>query len=499
MNRSAILQYFKSKRFFYSICFLMMALVDQQLGSVSDFRQPLLSRGVMILVLLLSLSHWLAPKDEALPPLKAKPLFIILFGLFVILALFSKHNDGWILLHFGAFIIFYITPFSLRERRGMLAGLQDGLIVSFFLIQGLAFVFRPYDVLRYPGMYANTNINALYYVIVYSALLGRVLTMKKGTLKILHVILCCSMWSFVLLTMCRSAFLGMGALTILALFYKVKQNLRLTVKQLPLLVCTALLCFPLVYGAVRYIPPLFHHPIWFLNEYSEDRVHSFDPIDSPKYTHWLEVLEGNFGRILLLKEGISTTETSPSTQAEASLPDVTQTEASLPDAAQTDIGRTDVARADLSQESADELAAASPSPELNSASARITIYRHYLQALNLWGHTEAENGVQITSDYFAPHAHDLFLQYFFHFGIPAGIIFLVFMVLCGLRLLYLAFFPEPSPYYIIPLLTWAGVMVFGLTEMMWRMGQLSFMLMFLLPLWAVLPAHNVAFPHNQNS
>ena len=38
-----------------------------------------------------------------------------------------------------------------------------------------------------------------------------------------------------------------------------------------------------VYGCARYIPALRHHPIWY-DDYSEEKVHSWDPIDSEKYT-----------------------------------------------------------------------------------------------------------------------------------------------------------------------------------------------------------------------
>lgn len=63
-------------------------------------------------------------------------------------------------------------------------------------------------------------------------------------------------------------------------------------------ICIVLL-FPVVYGCVRYLPTVLHHPVWFEGEYHEDySVHSYDPWNSDRYISFEEALENNVGRIL---------------------------------------------------------------------------------------------------------------------------------------------------------------------------------------------------------
>lgn len=60
-------------------------------------------------------------------------------------------------------------------------------------------------------------------------------------------------------------------------------------------VCTIVLLFP-VYLADRWLPVILHHPIWFEGEWSEEKVHSFDPADSDKYVSFQEIIQTATGR-----------------------------------------------------------------------------------------------------------------------------------------------------------------------------------------------------------
>ena len=481
------------------------------------------------------------------------PTGLALFGTLFLFIAFSRYNDKWPLMYLAAFFLFYLTGLTQEEKETFLCALQDGIIAGFFLIQGLAFVFRPYDTLRYMGMYANTNMNALFYQAVYCAFLSRFcileahkyaecvnpISLPEKIWKWACLAFAAAMWPFVFLTMCRSALLGMGAATVLGGIYCIRhcaqKRLLHGLGYAALLALIACAGFPVVYGAVRYLPPLFHHPIWFYNDYSEERVHSNDPWDSPKFTGWEEVLKENLGRFADLLPMSSEENSEYSAQTDpANLPDSSDTADSdrLPDNADaTDPdGLTDNSHSSAAAGLPDNSDAAGladfpdnsdaadpaglpdspdaapmsdlpngsdaadpgtvapppedPVPELKSTSARLAIYSHYLASLNLTGHLEQENGLQVSEDYYAPHAHNLFLQYAFNYGIPAGILFLVWIGLTGIRLLMNVFRSRKPSSCIAALLLFAAAIVFGLTEIMWRNGLLSNTMMFLLPYFA---------------
>ena len=84
--------------------------------------------------------------------------------LMMLLMIFSKSDLVWPVFYLIMFGCFYLTDYDKAEREELLQGMLDGIILSFFLLQGLAFVFRPYDEVRYKGIYFNTNTNALFYV-----------------------------------------------------------------------------------------------------------------------------------------------------------------------------------------------------------------------------------------------------------------------------------------------------------------------------------------------
>lgn len=402
---------------------------------------------------------------------------LLLYGAFLITALISAYDNGIAKIYLCCFGIVYLTDFSEKEKAETADAVLDGIIIGFFLIQGLAFVFRPYDILRYLGMYSNTNMNALMYQTAYCAFLGRFCLLEKkgaglpvlGKLwKWICFVMAACMWGFVFLTMCRSAMLAMGIVTAVAWIWRWKERgYRKFLKLAGNAVVYAVLIvvsLPVVYAAVRYIPPVFHHPLYFYEGYSEERIISLDDWDSPKYIDWDQVVEGNLGRILdvlKISERENREETVP--DKVLLLSDTWGRNTAI------SAGRSVIlsaANAPLQQ--------ANTSSGSRSVFVRGEIYRHYLSEMNLLGHKEAENGIQISERYFAPHAHNLFLQYAFNYGVIAGIFFAAFIAVCLILL-----WKDQLPL----LLLYISVMVFGLTEIVWTGGTMTWVLMFLIPVF----------------
>lgn len=401
-----------------------------------------------------------------------------LLSLLLVLMLLSRYDRYTGALLCLSVVLFYLTDFTAQECEWMLKSLGGAVLTAFFVLQGLAFVFRPYDTLRYLGMYANTNMNALLYQMVYCVFLGNfcILEVKKThpLLKWGSFCFACAMWSFVLLTMCRSAILGMTAATLLGggitLWKQRGKCLQKSLVYVCGMVLVSILSFPVVYGAVRYLPPVFHHPIWFMSEYSEQKVHSWDAFDSEKYTDWHEVLQENFGRMLP-----DITVSGSSSKADSQF---------LPLMAAVQFFPASAAKEATMPPEPTPSAEGGTSAGSRSISARITIYRHYLSQLNLWGHTDSENGVQVSETYFAPHAHNVVLQYAFNYGIPAGLVFLIYLAASGICFLSACIREKANTPLLVALLLFASIAVFGMTELIWRYGQLSHTLLLLLPCFA---------------
>ncbi|MBE5892080.1 MAG: hypothetical protein E7286_01730 [Lachnospiraceae bacterium] len=400
-------------------------------------------------------------------PFKVKQRFIPIFLCVMLLLMGLSRNDSiwpwYFLMVFGTFAF---TDFSQEERRGLSYALADGIILGFLGVQGAAFVFRPYDEIRYLGMYANPNINALFYSIVYCATLVKLFFFLfeysgKGKKLLICIAMFFSgaMWSFCLLTGCRTALLSMGAVTCVAgLLSLFRFRKKVALKGMGMvigLVCCIIASFPVVYGCVRYIPAYFHHPVWFFEEYAEWKVHSWDPVDSEKYIEYETIVEyiGErlFGVTLPKKEENALINRNYYFPLLCSTAETISVE-TVPKPLITEVSDTTV--------------------------ARYHIYKYYLSELNMVGHLNEEKGVLVTDDYVARHAHNLYLQQAFDFGVPVGILFVGYLVL-NLICLFRKAWKSQSTCNMGLLLWLVNGCAFGLFEMMWANGYLAFTLLFL--------------------
>ena len=532
------------KKFFYFMCFFILCICDQRIGSALGEIQLVCPNIVLMVLSCMTLSHYpfscfrsrwfwipaiismagaglalgliwpnvyyhyqlisgviaavlygcvLIQTARAIFSAKRLPrgshLGLVLLGLLLVWILLSAHDkyNGFLLCL--SVVLMYLTDFTEQEYDWMLRALGGAVLTAFFIFQGLAFVFRPYDTLRYLGLYANTNINALFYQMVYCVFLGFfcILELKKEYCLLKWGSFCfsCAMWSFVLLTMCRSAIAGMAAATVLGFGVTLLKQRGKRLRRGLLCVCGLLIGivagFPVVYGAVRYLPAVFHHPVWFMDEYSEEKVHSWDPYDSEKYTDWREVLQGNFGRFF---PNAVSADMGPDWGVVPEPAGEGDESGFVPEGAPAILlaSRETGALPGKVVSGEDMASEAAPPGEENSIDFRIAIYRHYLSQLNLRGHADSENGIQVNDDYYAPHAHNIFLQYAFNYGLPAGILLLAYLAVSGIRFLVLCVRNETDTPFLPGLLLFASIAVFGMLEIVWRNGQLSHTL--LLPRFA---------------
>lgn len=342
-----------------------------------------------------------------------RPLFIMAVGMFLLM-FFSVHGGVfslWLFLLFGGF---YLIGIGNDNRDDFFQGMLNGIILWFFVQQTIAFGFRPYDHLRYKGLYSGETQNGMFYMMAYCTFMLKWIWLKeRGKSKILSwlcFLLSAGCVSFILYTGGRAPIVGVGIVSVVVyIWYDIvhqKSFYRLLAHCVLFMVCV-MLTFPTVYGCIRYLPTILHHPIWFEGEYSDVcSVRSFDPRDSDRYITFEEAVNNCVGRILSVI-GIDLKEWKERNTSGI-------------------LGIRAYAREKVAPGDTPEHPFTLPGVNLDSAmGARKVIYVYYWNHLNWIGHSKTDAGFFLSKKVYIGHAHNLFLQIAYDYGIPAGILFMV--------------------------------------------------------------------------
>lgn len=365
--------------------------------------------------------------------------------------LFSVNEDvwpGWYLVMFG---LFYHTEYTKQDAEALKNGMLDGIIAAFFLLQGAAFVVRPYDIVRYSGIYINCNINALFYGIVWTAFLLRLYDIRKKKEKKWKEVLCFlfagATAAFSFMTGCRTAWLSMIVTgffyVILADFCGLRDRAGGFLRKLAFYALVTCISIPITYAAARYIPPIFHHPVWFEGEYGEGKVHSFDPWDSEKYISWDTFLEASFGRVTPILKMIFG-------ERQAGLTTVQAAEKEI-------VHKVD-----------------------SSIQVRVDFWKFYMQNGNLKGHLRSEgHDLPDFPESYIWHAQNTFVQFWYYYGIPSAILLVaVTVMLLFMSIQKMRMGQDGALACLMYVVFWV---MYGLSECVWYPGQMILFLVFFTP------------------
>lgn len=393
-----------------------------------------------------------------------KGCFFVVMGMLALMQL-SAHEVLWPLWFLCLFGCFYLIGLPEDKGEKFVEGMLLGIIAWFFVQQIIAFGFRPYDYVRYRGLYSGETQNGIFYMTAFCAFTGMWLLLRKRkagrTAKFLCFLLSAGCAGFQLLTGGRASFLGLVASAALAyMMYDIVMcgSFRHWIVQgLLQAVCVAVL-LPAVYGCVRYLPTILHHPIWFEGEYNaETSVHSYDPWNSDRYVSFETAMRENLGRMLevvgidlFAEDGRVSLRTPVTLTVHAAEPGEPGSSPENP----FSFEETDFS---------------------SSISIRRTIYYFYITHLNLWGHSKDVSGFYMTDGYYYEHAHNMFLQFAFDYGIFAGGLFLIWNLWCLVRLLLRRDMPG-----IICAAFLSAIMVYGCAEMAVTTGQITMVLLFII-------------------
>lgn len=376
------------------------------------------------------------------------------FTVWTVVSVAGKWWPIWFFLMFGAF---YLIRFSEEDRKALLDAMIDGTIASFFVIQSYAYLFRPYDAARYVGAFSNENMTALYYLIVYCMVLFKlhVLHVRKAGLgwKIFYLIGAGGLLGFMFVTICRTSWIAAAAvtvgygLTVLRGAWGDRPG-RLIARGC-LLVLVAVLTFPAVFLTVRWLPTIHPHPIWYEGEWSPERVHSWDPADSEKYTDLDEFLRDVRGRVYQMLQ-IFESRNPLALHAYAA-------------------GREqDIIQGPDYDWTSDNL------------SVRKVFFQTYWKYSTWYGHPKEDGHYAYAgTEVRIWHGQNLWIEFIYRFGYPMTVLSAVLTVLVLRKACKKAGTIQTDEYAAIPLILCIAYFVYGIAEIVWNPGQLIFALMFI--------------------
>lgn len=393
------------------------------------------------------------------------PLFII-WTVMMILMIFSRSEYLWPECYFVLFLCYYLTDRTQEQRRNVTLGIIDGIILGFIVIQAHSLLFRPYDIVRYMGNFCNPNHNCVFLCFCLAAILSKILFLKKEKAKkpiiIFFLLLAEACYSFIFMTISRSGYLATFFITIVFLILYCRTVSKKNFFRMGILLSSLfIVIMPLTYLAVRYIPTIHPHVLFYFQEgYSEDRVHSWDPRNSEKFISFEEMIQTALGRFKETENNYNQL-FGQQPNPEVLLIRTASVSPTLPREVILQAGET---------------LASNKIPALdgegnNAFVVRYTIYKWYWDHLSLLGMPYDEQGFQLTADHWIQDTHNIYLDYGINFGIPVMILFTVFIWYGIGRLIYNSC-KQINVTKMSCLLITLVPPIFGLFEFAWGSGML---------------------------
>ena len=474
----AFLMVYSEKQFLNT--FSVLWLVGSIIGSVihcRDFEKGtnerelavltcavVVSWGLLILNILIA---WFKTLRQGELRFSKPSVFQIIYGVlwivFSALMYLYRFEKIWVYTATLPFVTMFFLRFTPAGGSRFLKNFANGILLSFGFVVLFCFIHRPHHywmLYRYGGIFHTVACTGMYLAVVFGAAVGKLF----GSLKAReNMLVCCPFECFlvsvtagyIFLTMSRTAYLSafVTAVLVVALaafaFHKLPSNVW---KEIGVLSLMALLCFPLVFSAVRMIPAVINEPIRYDLEH-QDRgfmIYRGDPIDSDKYMTVSRFFSTLFGRFQ--KEEVVTDEEEYNEEAfDIGLSQEKYLVYTGIDFAGMDL-RT--AHADTDENDNDE-----EQEEGNDVSnGRFAIFMDYVKTLSFEGHEKMaivnEDGKEHV------HAHNSYLQVAYNFGMISGVVFLIICAIslwCSIRLVMTR--GNQFGIYMVP---FALIIVFGL-------------------------------------
>ena len=446
-----------------------------------------------------------------------------LFMACMILMLISRSDYIWPLYFMIIFLMLWHSPFSVEDKKNIFKGVLDGILFGFILLQGKAFLYKNYVLVRYTGAYWNSNRNGALYLLVLTTFLARVLLCKRERTDIadkgvesvkkikrlnarimINVIISAVMSVFILYTGSRTALVGM---VVIVFFYYIFGERKIAhekvsgiVKQFLIFVVSFVIAIPLLYYPICYLP-LIRHAV--RTEIKNIVKGTDEPvtISNEGSVQLDEVLDNMVLRYL--RSDIASTEETR-TADENVTDSVSETEVAEETAMQEEDSQFvfDLeGYADDGQNYVVEYYFAHY-PErgkqvlfvprkyyggLTSINVRLNIFFALINNMNLVGHDSSEVFMVLSSN--APgesiswvnNEQNFILHYLYGYGVPVGLFFCLLILASFVYMIKKALSGKVEAFVFA--MFYLVFVLIGLMEVVWVPGQIVLVLLFFAPLF----------------
>ena len=346
------------------------------------------------------------------------PVYSIMLLLLLAEFIRSRNGKQWPVTWFILWLLFALRLLDRGGRERYLGNFVNGVFLHFTGICIYAWLHRPfhfYTHTRYPGVFHTVTSSAVYdcfvLVLALSVFLVKYARTKKISLCLKELWVFGLAGGFMLLTASRTGLYAAavlaGLLIVVTSFTEFKDGILKALLRTGLLLLTLAGFFVGTFTACRIVPAVYNKPQTFEIEWFQDSIKEGEDWNSFRYITVRKFLAVFDAKLTYYDKEHTAQEDAASETQEGvtgfSSPELTEEKEGIG-------GNTDY------------------------TNGRMEIYRKYLSLLNWKGHSDV--AVQGDNGKMIAHAHNAYIQVAYDFGIGAGIYFLLFCVVFGIRSIY---------------------------------------------------------------
>ncbi len=354
--------------------------------------------------------------------------------------------------------IFFYTTSGNREQ--ILQDICNGILVAFAGTVIFCLYRRPYQyfmLTRYGGIFFTATTTATYYLVPAAAALTVILlALKEGNKRKLIFSSCLFgvIAAYMGFTASRTGIISLAVMVLFAFFLPwrgAKKNfLKRKMRALGVLTVSVIATFIMTFGATRMIPAMAGNPFYFWYEqpnayFTKDTPWKGGESLSETYIDIQMTLEMLFGRLFVVEE-------------------------KEPEASEAEVSEAEIVLGPLLASAKETVNLEDSGQAVQYANGRMEIFRTYLEQLNFEGH-DTMSAIDANGEPLM-HAHNSYLQAAFDFGIPMGILFLIFCFAGFCRGVSYAYqYAKKSSHAFFPLLTVTGFGVASIFEWVYHIAN----------------------------
>ncbi len=401
-----------------------------------------------------------------------------LAALFLVLIVVFRNGRTWVLILGGMYLMLYLRFHYYRGRDTFLKDLCSALALSFAWSAVYSLLFRYYVAYvwnRFSMQFHTVTVTAYYLAIAAGAALALYFSARRkaeerpfrerARLMWKEALFLGAVMTYMIMSITRAGIAVLFVIAVLALILYTMPRFRETVKGAAGLLLILVLCFPVFFTGQRMIPLIVGRPMRYeLIEPYWDRIMRNVDWNDTRFMN-VEIFIKDFGDRIIghgagsavydyfdwhvaqekkVAEGVSPLISGESrTAGPAGAPGklLLSAELELQEPQDTDI-----------------------------SNGRFALFGLYMKEMNLTGHDHM--GVELESGELAVHAHNVYIQTAFDFGLPAGFLFILLLLMLLQRAA--ACFRAKAgtdPGAVLPLLIITGYMITGMAEWIFQFSN----------------------------